>query len=254
MKLNDFLAALETLAPHDLALSWDNVGLLVGPDHDEVKHVLVALDCTSVTAREAVEVGADLLLTHHPVFFEAVRRFLPNDPALAGAYILARHGIGHVAAHTNLDAAPGGVNDALAKALNIQNTLPFGEGAMGRIGTLEAPMTLDDLAHFIGERLNTAVRVCGDGAQRLARVAVLGGSGGRDAQAALAAGAEVLITGECAHHEALCAAEAGIALIESGHYETEVVVLPALIKCLQGLTAGVQYSLTRREKPSLRKL
>lgn len=254
MKLNDFLAALEAIAPQALALEWDNVGLIVGPDHDEVRSVLVALDCTPVTAREALERGVDLLLTHHPLFFGGVKRFLPNDPETAGAYILARHGVGHVAAHTNLDAAPGGVNDALAAALDLGEAVAYGAAGVGRIGTLPSPVSLEQFARTVAARLETAVRVCGEGMRLVSRVAVLGGAGGGEAEEAVAAGAEVYVTGECRHHQALYAAQRGLCVIDAGHYETERVALPLLIKCLQERTPGVQYHLTRSEKPSLRKL
>lgn len=254
MKLNDFLSALEAIAPQALALEWDNVGLLIGPDHDEVRHVLVALDCTPVTAQEALECAADLLLTHHPLFLSGIKRFLPNDPETAGAYILARHGIGHVAAHTNLDVAQGGVNDALAAALGLTGTAAYGAAGMGRIGTLPTPVSLERLAQTVAAQLDTAVRVCGAGTRLVSRVAVLGGAGSGEAEEAVAAGAEVYITGECRHHHALYAAQRELCVIEAGHYETERVALPLLIKCLQERTPGVQYQLTRSEKPSLRKL
>jgi len=254
MKLRDFLAALETVAPAMLAMAGDNVGLLVGPDHDEIQTVLVALDCTPDTAKEAAELGADLLLTHHPVFFNGVKRFLPDDPETAGAYALARHGIGLAAAHTNLDTAQGGVNDALAQALGVRDAVPFGADGMGRMGALEAPMKLGDFAAFVADALNAAVRLCGDDGKLVSRVAMIGGAAGERFPEARNAGADVYVTGECKHHHALAAMALGFAVIDAGHYETENVVLAALIKRLQELTPGVQYHLTRSEKPSLRKL
>lgn len=113
MKIENFLSVCEAMAPRAMALDFDNPGLLVGPDHDEIHKVLVALDCTEAVAREAVNWGADLVLTHHPMFFSGIKRFTPCDPGTSAAYILARNGIGLFAAHTNLDAAQGGVNDAL---------------------------------------------------------------------------------------------------------------------------------------------
>ena len=125
MKLTDFIAAMEHIAPPGLAMDFDNVGLLLGTDRHEITRVLVALDCTPATAQEAVDWNADLLLTHHPLFLDGAKRILPGDPATAGAYILLRHGIAQYAAHTNLDAAPGGVNDCLADALGIFGAAPL---------------------------------------------------------------------------------------------------------------------------------
>lgn len=254
MKLKEFIKIIEAIAPPEGAMAHDNIGLLVGPDHDEIKSVLVALDCTPVTAKEAVDAGADLLLTHHPVFFNGIRRFLPDDPETAGAYILARHGIGHIAAHTNLDAARDGVNDALAEALSLSNAVPFAEGDMGRVCALEKPMALRDFAHMIEERLGAAARVCGDMERMIGRVALMGGAGSDFLSQAAETGADVFLTGECKHHQALYASAAGLCVIEAGHYETERVVLLPLIKRLQELAPGVQYNLTRREEPCLRRL
>ena len=114
MHISNFTEKMQQIAPRELKMDYDNVGLLIGPEKQEIRRVLVALDCTSVTAKEAIEWGADLMLTHHPVFFRGTKRIAPDDPATAGAYMLIRHGIGLFAAHTNLDAAEDGVNDALA--------------------------------------------------------------------------------------------------------------------------------------------
>ena len=105
MKLNDFINVMDGIAPRELAMDWDNPGLLIGTEKQDIKKVLVALDCSMATAKEAAEWGADLMLTHHPVFFRAVKHILPDDPETAAPYILLRNGIGLFAAHTNLDAA-----------------------------------------------------------------------------------------------------------------------------------------------------
>ena len=134
MKLNRFLEAMERIAPRALALEFDNPGLLVEPNHDENARVLVALDCSTAVAKEAAEWGADLVLTHHPLFFHPVSHMAYSDPESAAACLLIRNGIGLFAAHTNLDAATGGVNDTLCSLLGIREAIPFDEG-VGRIGT-----------------------------------------------------------------------------------------------------------------------
>ena len=252
MKLEAFVAAMEEIAPPGLAMAFDNVGLLIGPEKREIRSVLVALDCTVQTAREAAEAGADLLLTHHPLFLDGIKRLLPEDPAAAGAYILIRNGIGLYAAHTNLDAAPGGVNDALAQAVGVEGAMPLPPENLGRIGTLPKPQSLLAFAGAVEQKLNTKARVCGDGNRMIARVAFIGGAGGGDVEAAALAGADVLLTGECKHHQALMAAQLGLCVIEAGHYETEQVVLPHLIKRLQQSANDVQYSLTLSQNAGLR--
>ena len=114
MQLCDFLAQMEAVAPQALAMDFDNPGLLIGPEKQEIRKVLVAMDCSMATAQEAVDWGADLLLTHHPVFFGGVKAIRPDLPATAAPWLLLRHGIGLFAAHTNLDTAQGGVNDRAA--------------------------------------------------------------------------------------------------------------------------------------------
>ena len=136
MLLKDFLDQMEALAPRALALDFDNPGLLIGPEKQDIRKVLVALDCSLATAKEAVDWGADLLLTHHPVFFGGVKHILPDDPATAAPWLLMRHGIGLFAAHTNLDAAAGGVNDRLCEALGISDPKPLEPDGMVRVGTI----------------------------------------------------------------------------------------------------------------------
>ena len=133
MELAKFCACMDQIAPRPLALDFDNVGLLVEPDHAEIRKVLIALDCTTVTAREAIDLGVDLLVTHHPQFFHGVKSIGFTSPITGAAALLLRHGIGHYAAHTNLDAAEGGVNDTLAALLELRDTEPIPPENIGRV-------------------------------------------------------------------------------------------------------------------------
>lgn len=254
MHISNFTEKMQQIAPRELKMDYDNVGLLIGPEKQEIRRVLVALDCTSVTAKEAIEWGADLMLTHHPVFFRGTKRIAPDDPATAGAYMLIRHGIGLFAAHTNLDAAEDGVNYALAEALGVRNAVPMEPDGLGRIGTLAAPVSFGTFAKTVEEKLNTAVRISGEIDRIISRVAVIGGAAGEYAQAAHDAGADVFVTGECRHHEALYAREAGICLIDAGHYETEKTVLNRLIGRLHCDGDDVQYKVSEYEYGPLRRL
>ncbi|MEL7608567.1 MAG: Nif3-like dinuclear metal center hexameric protein [Bacillota bacterium] len=252
MKLADFISMMERIAPPELALSYDNVGLLIGTEKTTVERVLVALDCTSAVAEEAARLNCDLVLAHHPVFFEPVRRILPGDPKTVAAYRLIQNGIGLYAAHTNLDAADGGVNDALSELLALGCVEKLPPDGLGRIG-MRDEILLGSLAREIEIALDASVRVVGDPNRPIHRVAVVGGAGG-DAIAARNAGADVLVTGEVKHHEALAAQEMGIALIQAGHYETERVVLERLISRLQREDSRIKYMLTLAEKALFRSL
>ena len=244
MKIQDFAAMMERAAPRELALEFDNPGLLIEPDHAEIKRVLLALDCTAAVAREAAEWGADLVLTHHPLFFHPVKKLAYSDPATAAACVLLRHGIGLFAAHTNLDAAHGGVNETLCSLFGIREAIPFDEG-VGRIGVLKEQETLSAFAKRVEAALNTRAHVSGDPERMISRVAVMGGSGGSSVLPASAQGADVLLTGELKHADALDAQQLGLSLVVAGHYETEAVVLEPLMKRLQNDCFDVQYQLSR---------
>ena len=246
MKIQEFTATMERIAPRDLALEFDNPGLLIEPDHDEIAHVLVALDCTKAVVEEAVKLGADLVLTHHPLFFHPVKHMTYSDPATVAACMLLRHGIGLFSAHTNLDAAHGGVNDTLCTLFGIREAIPFDEG-VGRVGVLKASETLSSFAARVEAALNTRVQVIGDMDAMVSRIAVMGGSGGDSIALAAEQGTDVLLTGEVKHSDAIDAKTLGISLIVAGHYETEAVVLEPLMKRLQNDCFGVQYSLSRSD-------
>ena len=251
MELAKFCACMDQIAPRPLALDFDNVGLLVEPDHAEIRKVLIALDCTTVTAREAIDLGVDLLVTHHPQFFHGVKSIGFSSPVTGAAALLLRHGIGHYAAHTNLDAAEGGVNDTLAGFLGLQNAEPIPPENIGRVGVLPSPIKLSALVERCNALLNSRAAYTGDPDRLVSRIAVLGGAGGGDIECARDAGAEAYITGEAKHNQILEAREMDLPLILCGHYETERVVLKSLQDRLQILAPDVQYYITLREKAPL---
>ena len=156
------------------------------------------------------------------------------------------------AAHTNLDAADGGVNDCLAQALGLKDIQKLPPDELGRIGQLSAPVSFGDFARSVENILSTRVRISGDTAMPVSKIAMVGGSAAEDLFAAKAVGADVFITGEMKHHLAIQAASIGLCIVEAGHYETEKVVLQPLISRLQALTNDVQYKLTCSETACLR--
>ncbi len=241
MRLNEFLAYMEQIAPAALAEPWDNPGLLISPEREELGKILVALDCTPAVAEEAAALGCDMVLTHHPLFFSPVKRILRDAPDTAAAWMLIRHGIGLFAAHTNLDSAAGGVNDVLSELLELDDVRPFPEeNGMGRAGVLKTPLTLGELGALTERVLGTRVRMAGDPNRTIRRVAVVGGAGGSLIGDAAAAGADVLLTGEIKHDQALEADVLGLCAIAAGHYETEAPVVSRLIDGLLCKTKGIQ--------------
>lgn len=254
MLIAEFAAVMENIAPKSLAMDFDNVGLLIGTEKRHIRKVLVALDCTAAVAHEAVEMDADLVLTHHPMFLNGIKRIAPDDPDTSTAYILIRNGIGHFAAHTNLDAAQGGVNDAICTLLGIENAVPIPPEDLGRVGSLKTSMPLKDFCTLIEQKMNTTVLTNGKADVPVSRIACIGGNGGGDIVAAVEAGADTFVTGEVRHHQALLAAELGLNVVVAGHYETEQTVLLPLIARLQQETIDVQYHLALSDKSPLARL
>ena len=131
----DILKYVETLAPTYMKMDWDNVGLLCGSRETPVTKVLVALDPFEGVCREAAEWGAELIVTHHPIIFDPLKSVTEETTVGRSIMTLCRHGISAVNAHTNLDCAPGGVNDCLAGALGLEETVvlnPSGTDGQGR--------------------------------------------------------------------------------------------------------------------------
>lgn len=245
MTVTEFCELLERVAPRALAMEWDRIGLLIGTDRKEIKKVLLALDLTVPVAEEAIAGGFDLVLTHHPIFFEPVTAILPDRFETAAAYRLIRHGIGMFAAHTNLDAAQGGVNDTLAGLLGLKDVQPLPPEQLGRIGTLQKPMPFSAFAALCESVLHTKARIVGNPDDPIRTVAVIGGAGGGDVASVALAGCDAFVTGEMKHHQALEAEYLGLHCCVLGHYETENIVLKPLIDRLQKESFDVQYHLTQ---------
>ncbi len=245
MKIRDFCEIMERIAPRALAMEWDRVGLLIGTDRKEIKRVLVALDLTVPVAEEAIAGDYDLVLTHHPIFLEPVTAISPDRFETAAAYRLIRHGIGMFAAHTNLDAAQGGVNDVLAGLLGLIDIQPLPPENLGRMGALKEPVPFSAFTEMCASMLHTEARIVGDTNDPIRSVAVIGGAGGGDVAHIAMAGCDAFVTGEMKHHQALEAAYLGLHCCVLGHYETENIVLKPLIDRLQKESFDVQYFLTQ---------
>lgn len=226
---------IEAFAPRALSAEWDNDGIACSADlAHPVTRVLVALDATEEAVNKAVTGGFDVLLTHHPLLFSGIKELTPVSTVPRKLLKLVAGGVTAMNFHTRLDAAAGGVNDILAELLGLADVAPFGPTGeeMGRIGTLPEAVSAAEYAQTVCEKLNIpAVLLAGERPVR--RVAVLGGEGGSFVSAARAAGADLLLSGRIGYHRMLDGAEEGIALMEAGHFATEVAVcekLAALVR------------------------
>ena len=217
---------LNELAPVETAESYDNVGALVGSRSAEVHTVLVALDCTMDVVREAEQLGAELIVTHHPLFFHARKNLLDEDPEANILRKMIRHDLNLVSAHTNLDQTELSGSACCARMLGLKSIRK--EGAYLYLGEMETPETAGELQARIAQALAFPVRRYGSEDARITTLAIAGGADDGDWTLALSAGAQAMLTGEVRHHNALAAAMSGFVLFDGWHYGTEAPLLPEL--------------------------
>lgn len=251
-KVGDIVKLMEELAPTELAESWDNVGLLIGCSNADVSRIMVTLDITAAVIHDAVEKKADMIISHHPVFFRPVKAI--NDESVAGlqAIQLIKAGIAVYCAHTNLDKAEYGTDDTLAGLLGLRDvrllapdhSIGIGQTGFGRIGRLSEKQQMKQYLKTVKDALHTAcVDLIGDPDREIQTVASCAGAGGDFVRLAREAGAELFITGEVKYHEALPVLDGDMALAVFGHYATEQPAMNRLIQRLQNLIYDLQYNI-----------
>lgn len=229
MTVDELVASLLGEYPVDSAEPWDHVGLSVGDPAASIAGVTVALDATMDSLRAVREVGANVLVTHHPVYIKAPDMFAPNDPSRpcssAVVYEAARTGVSIISLHTNLDrslAARNRLCDLIGISHHSSLEFPadpasIGLGAVGEV----LPSSLEELAARCGDAFDTTPRVWGDPATPVTRVAVLGGSLGSFGELALSAGAEAIVCGEAGYHICQDLSARGCAVVLLGHDRSE---------------------------------
>lgn len=234
---------LYSWAPRELAESWDNVGLLVGDPEAAVERVLVALDITPQVAEEALERGCQLIVAHHPVMncaWHPVQTVRADDRQGRTLTALLRGGVAAICMHTNLDAAEGGVNDQLARALRLTDTIPLNEQKIGRIGTLSCEKPLEQFLHDVVKSLGCRGLRYRSGGRPVRRVAVGGGACGEYIPQALAQGCDTFVTSDLRYNDFLDTQ--GLNLIDAGHFPTEDVVCAEVVRRLQKAFPDIRVS------------
>ena len=208
--------------PRELSCSWDNDGLMCCPDGDrEVKKVLFCMDVTPEAIDYAIENGYDLIISHHPLIFKPISSLDEENHIARKLIKLVCSGISVFSFHTRADKLVGGVNDRLADILGMSDVRPFGEGDLGRIGTIEETMDLQDFAYRVKQLCGSDIVRYADGFNDVHTVALVGGDGKGYVKAAIDEGADTYISGRIGYNVMEEAAEMGINLIEAGHYFTE---------------------------------
>ena len=268
------LEFLEDWAPQSTKLEYDNVGLLVGNQDEIVSKIIACLDVTSEVVDEAIALDADLIVAHHPLIFKKLSRITSSDSTGALIYRLIKNDINLIAAHTNLDAAPGGVSFVLAEKLGLEDVRflatedgdqqiegPNNQSAeqpnkqlvektgnqyagFGAIGMLPGPVSVSEFLSLVGERLGSeGIRYSGS-PPNVHKVAVCGGAGSFLASEALRQGADAFVTADLKYHD-FFTESASFLLVDAGHYESEVPVVGALCDRLRDRFPELEVHSTR---------
>ncbi len=237
---------INSFAAFETQEKWDNSGLLLGDPERGVKTAALALDATNETVAAAKEIGAELLITHHPVIFSPLKKITAGS----AVYELLSSGISAISAHTCLDSAAGGVNDVLAELLGFENPEPMEleETATPMVRLVKTePMSGEELAQRVKARLGCNLRLA-DSGKTVESVAICGGSGG-SLLYELIGKADAFVTGELSHHHFIDAAQSGLTAIAAGHFETEQPVMPMLQKKLKEKFSDINFVLIAQNNP-----
>lgn len=256
MILNKIIDVLQGIAPEDFAQDWDNVGLLVGDRTQEVTKLFIALDADEAAIAQAKEVGAQLLLTHHPLIFSPLKKVNCDHFISARVVELLRSQMSYYAMHTNFDAAKMG--ELAAERMGLQVETPLADNftrdgkdyGIGVVGKLKEPENIGGLCAVVKEafRLDT-VKLFRTETDSVSRVAICPGSGKSTIRDAIAAGAQVLITGDIDHHSGIDAVAQGLSIIDAGHYGIERIFIGYMEQYLKEHLEGVEIFAQRRRDP-----
>ena len=261
-EIHEYLCAA---APVGMKLDFDNVGFLVGQAGANISKILVSLDITHEVITEAIEAGAGLIVSHHPLFF-SLKSVTDKDVTGRKVVRLLSGGISAICMHTNLDAAVGGTNDMLAAAAGIagddrETELLFEEGRLletgeaysyGRVGRLERPCSMSEYLSMLKTKLKTGGLRYHDAGREVFKVAVVGGSGGSDLHHAIGHGCDTFVTADIKYDVFLEAKEAGINLIDGDHFCTENLVTGAVASLLRVAFPAVEVEVSQKHTQTVK--
>lgn len=241
VKVKDILELLTAFAPTEDAESWDNVGLIVGDGEADVKKIFVTLDITPSSVQEAINIKADLIVSHHPVIFKPVYNVRSGNCTGDVVRLLIKNDISAICMHTNLDVADGGVNDELAKTLKLRHigTIPQSAGLL-RYGYLESPMKVRDFVKFVSDTLGTPAVRYTDIDHEVNLVAVGGGACGDFMMSAVEFGCDAFVSSDLKYNTLLDADYLGICAVDAGHFNTERPVCNVLEKIISNKYTDIE--------------
>jgi dinuclear metal center YbgI/SA1388 family protein len=251
MKAQTLIDQIEDFAPTRLAWDRDPIGLQLGDPNQDIKVIMTALDVRPEVVDEAIENQVDFIFAHHPMIFRPAKNLDLSIPQNKMYADLIKHNIVVYAAHTNLDATVGGMNDWLAEALHLQKTRPLianedGTTGLGRIGELPESITVRDYAAFVRDLFHVkAVRVIANDLDRpIRKIAVLGGDGGSEYPAAIAGGADAYVTADFYYHTAHDVLADDFVVIDPDHH-MEAIAKPKLAELVTAWNMESNWNLTR---------
>lgn len=250
----DVLNYMDVLAPFSISEEIENIGLLIGDKEALVKKVAVALDATQEVIEVAIEIGCQLLITHHPLIYYPLKNIYKNSCVDR----LIKSDISVISAHLNLDIADGGINDALCEVLNLSDVkplqtdkndphIPYG---LGRIGKLKNPLSPLAFANEVKKVVGTPCLNCVFGKSEIKTVAVCGGGGGDLLDLAKKRGADAFISAEIKHHQQILAKEIDITTIDAGHFYTEIIGVKSLFEKLKLNFIDIEFLLLGETPPA----
>ncbi len=239
MTVQEIIAILEEFAPREYACTWDNVGLMAGRKNAEVTHVYVALDADDFAVEEAVSLGCDMLLTHHPLLFSPIKKI--NEESIQGRRLLTliENHIAYYAMHTSFDSAPGGMADLAAARLGLTKVRVMEEtmapAGLGCVGRFPEPIRMDQLCQKIKGAFSLPFLTLygGEEEQEIRTLAILPGSGRGEIELARSLGADAYLTGDLTYHDGIDAMAEKFPVIDAGHYGLEWIFIPFMVDFLR---------------------
>lgn len=243
-KVSDVYDYLRGIAPLELQMDFDNAGIQVGSLEQEVGEILVALDITNAVIDEALALGAQLIVSHHPLIFGGLNNVTAEGKG-AKTLRLARAGISAISMHTNLDIAQGGVNDVLIELLGANSEQGLDADNCGRVGELPEPMEFMAFAKMCREKLNVQGLRYYNAGRPVKRLAVMGGAGGSEVQAAFDKGCDTYVTADVSYHQFQLADELKINLIDADHFCTENPIVPVLARRLDERFPALEVTVSK---------
>lgn len=253
-KVSNIMQVIEEFAPKFLKEDYDNVGLMVGDENKVVKKVLLALDCTKEVIKEAIELDADLILTHHPLLFKKPKNIVKGDLTGDKIISLIKEDIVLYSCHTNLDSTKNGINETIVKMLGFDSReiIEPNESrnckncGIGRIVRLKNEISFSDLINLVKEKLDINHMRVVRGSGKIKTLAIINGSGQDFFYKSKSLGADCIITGDTTYHFASDFKELGISVIDAGHFSTEYLVFLKTFEFLKEKFKDVEFLASKK--------